>query len=261
MAYNVFYTSIPVLTSVLDKDLSEKTVMQNPQILIYCQAGRLLNPSTFAGWFGRSLYHALVVFLITIHAYANEKSEMEELSMVALSGAIWLQAFVVTLEMNSLTFVQVLAIWGNFLAFYAINFIISSIPSAGMYTIMFRLSRDPAYWITMLLITGVGMGPILALKYFRYTYHPSAINILQKAERSRGPIYTLANLESQLRPVEKDATQLVINSPKTWNPVYEPLLSDSPSATRRSSLPSSFDIFHSAQSRLSSSHPRNIKDN
>jgi len=43
---------------------------------------------------------AIVIFLITIHAYANEKSEMEELSMVALSGSIWLQAFVVTLEMK-----------------------------------------------------------------------------------------------------------------------------------------------------------------
>lgn len=41
MAYNVFYTSIPVLVSVLDKDLSEETVMQHPQILFYCQAGRL----------------------------------------------------------------------------------------------------------------------------------------------------------------------------------------------------------------------------
>ncbi|XP_052178422.1 phospholipid-transporting ATPase 2 isoform X3 [Diospyros lotus] len=57
MAYNVVYTSIPVLVSVLDKDLSERTVMQHPQILFYCQAGRLLNPSTFAGWFGRSLFH------------------------------------------------------------------------------------------------------------------------------------------------------------------------------------------------------------
>jgi hypothetical protein len=43
---------------------------------------------------------AIIIFLITIHAYANEKSEMEELSMVALSGSIWLQAFVVTLEMK-----------------------------------------------------------------------------------------------------------------------------------------------------------------
>ncbi|CAM8958804.1 unnamed protein product [Rhodiola kirilowii] len=31
---------IPVLVSVLDKDLTEKSVMQHPQILVYCQAGR-----------------------------------------------------------------------------------------------------------------------------------------------------------------------------------------------------------------------------
>ncbi|CAN6454373.1 unnamed protein product [Victoria cruziana] len=102
MAYNVFYTSIPVMVNILDKDLNEKTVMQHPQILFYCQAGRLLNPSTFAGWFGRSLFHALVVFIICIHVYTDEKSEMEELSMVALSGCVWLQAFVVTMETNLL---------------------------------------------------------------------------------------------------------------------------------------------------------------
>uniref|UniRef100_A0A0E0MF66 Phospholipid-transporting ATPase n=1 Tax=Oryza punctata TaxID=4537 RepID=A0A0E0MF66_ORYPU len=262
MAYNVFYTSIPVLTTVLDKDLSEKTVMQNPEILLYCQAGRLLNPSTFAGWFGRSLYHAIIVFLITIHAYANEKSEMEELSMVALSGSIWLQAFVVTLEMNSFTFLQFLAIWGNFIAFYIINFFISSVPSAGMYTIMFRLCRQPTYWVTLLLISGVGMGPVLALKYFRYTYRPSAINILQKAERSRGPMYTLVNLESQLRSDMENTNISFSTAPvKNKNSVYEPLLSDSPISSRRSLVSSSFDIFQPAQSRTTSSFPRNIKAN
>ena len=44
------------------------------------------------------ILQAVVVFVISIHAYANEKSEMVEVSMVALSGCIWLQAFVVTLE-------------------------------------------------------------------------------------------------------------------------------------------------------------------
>jgi len=259
MAYNVFYTSIPVLTTVLDKDLSEKTVMQNPEILLYCQAGRLLNPSTFAGWFGRSLYHAIIIFLITIHAYANEKSEREELSMVALSGSIWLQAFVVTLEMNSFTFVQLLAIWGNFIAFYVINFFISSIPASGMYTIMFRLCRQPSYWITLVLISGVGTGPVLALKYFRYTYRPSAINILQKAERSRGPMYTLVNLESQLRSEKDNMVSSSTMPVKNKSSVYEPLLSDSPMASRRSLAPSSFDIFQPAHSRTS--HPRNIKVN
>ncbi|KAL8107222.1 phospholipid-transporting ATPase 2-like isoform X1 [Apium graveolens] len=234
MAYNVFYTSIPVLVSVLDKDLSEKTVMQHPQILFYCQAGRLLNPSTFAGWFGRSLFHAIVVFLITIHAYANEKSEIEEVSMVALSGCIWLQAFVVTIETNSFTVLQHLAIWGNLLGFYIINWIISAVPSAGMYTIMFRLCGQPSYWITMFLIIVAGMGPVLALKYFRYTYRSSKINILQQAERVGGPILSLGSIENQQKSLEKEVSALLTSQPKSRSPVHDPLLSDSPNATRRS---------------------------
>ncbi|XP_052879031.1 phospholipid-transporting ATPase 2 isoform X2 [Gossypium arboreum] len=262
MAYNVFYTSVPVLVSVLDKDLSEGTVMQHPQILFYCQAGRLLNPSTFAGWFGRSLFHAIVVFVITIHAYAYEKSEMEELSMVALSGCIWLQAFVVALETNSFTILQHLAIWGNLVAFYVINWIFSAIPASGMYTIMFRLCRQPSYWITMSLIVAAGMGPVLALKYFRYTYRPSKINTLQQAERMGGPILTLGNIEPHPRPMEKEVVSpLQISQPKNRNPVYEPLLSDSPNSSRRSlGSGAPFDFFQS-QSRLSSSYSRNCKDN
>ncbi|OIT36174.1 PREDICTED: phospholipid-transporting ATPase 2 [Nicotiana attenuata] len=261
MAYNVFYTSVPVLVSVLDKDLSERTVMQHPQILFYCQAGRLLNPSTFAGWFGRSLFHAIVVFVITIHAYAFEKSEMEEASMVALSGCIWLQAFVVALETNSFTILQHIAIWGNLVAFYVINWIVSAFPSSGLYTIMFRLCRQPSYWITIFIIVAAGMGPVLALKYFRYTYRSSKINILQQAERMGGPILTLGNIEPQSRSLDKDVTPLSISQPKNRTSVYEPLLSDSPSATRRSFGPGApFDFFQS-QARLSSNYTRNCKDN
>ncbi|XP_027150341.1 phospholipid-transporting ATPase 2-like [Coffea eugenioides] len=261
MAYNVFYTSVPVLVNVLDKDLSERTVMQHPQILFYCQAGRLLNPSTFAGWFGRSLFHAIVVFVISIHSYAFEKSEMEELSMVVLSGCIWLQAFVVALETNSFTILQHLAIWGNLVAFYVINWIVSALPSSGMYTIMFRLCRQPSYWITMFLIVVAGMGPVLALKYFRYTYRPSKINILRQAERLGGPILSLGNIEPQSRAFEKEVSPLSISQPKSRSPVYEPLLSDSPNAIRRSFGPGApFDFFPS-QSRLSSSYARNCKDN
>ncbi|KAL6976134.1 Alanine aminotransferase 2 [Sarracenia purpurea var. burkii] len=261
MAYNVFYTSIPVLVSVLDKDLSERTVLQHPQILFYCQAGRLLNPSTFAGWFGRSLFHAIIVFVATVHAYALEKSEIEELSMVALSGCIWLQAFVVAFETNSFTVLQHLAIWGNLAGFYIINWIVSALPSAGMYTIMFRLCGQPSYWTTMFVIVAAGMAPLLALKYFRYTYRSSKINILQQAERLGGPILSLGNIEPQPRSLEKDVVPLSITQPKSRNPVYEPLLSDSPNATRRSfGSGTPFDFFQS-QSRLSSSYSRNCKDN
>ncbi|CAH9087283.1 unnamed protein product [Cuscuta epithymum] len=263
MAYNVFYTSVPVLVSVLDKDLSEKTVMQHPQILFYCQAGRLLNPSTFAGWFGRSLFHAIVVFVITTHAYAFEKSELEEMSMVALSGCIWLQAFVVAIETNSFTLLQHIAIWGNLVGFYFINNVLSSLPSSGMYTIMSRLCSQPSYWIVVFLIVAAGMGPVLALKYFRYTYKSSKINILQQAERLGGPILSLGHIEppATRSSLEKDVSPLSISQSKNRSPVHEPLLSDSPSATRRSfgQAAAPFDFFPS-HSRLSSNYARNSKD-
>ncbi|RXH68731.1 hypothetical protein DVH24_031064 [Malus domestica] len=233
MAYNVFYTSIPVLVSVLDKDLSEDTVMQHPQILFYCQAG-------------------------SIHAYAYERSEMEEISMVALSGCIWLQAFVMALETNSFTLLQHLAIWGNLAAFYIINWIFSAIPTSGMYTIMFRLCRQPSYWMTILLIVAAGMGPILALKYFRYTYRPSKINMLQQAERLGGPILSLGSIEPQPRTIEKDVPPLSITQPKNRNPIFEPLLSDTPNSTRRSfGSGAPFDFFQS-QSRLSTTELRKV---
>ncbi|KAG6425308.1 hypothetical protein SASPL_115736 [Salvia splendens] len=228
MAYNVFYTSVPVLVSVLDKDLSERT--------------------------------AIVVFVITIHSYAFEKSEMEEVAMVALSGCIWLQAFVVALETNSFTILQHLAIWGNLLGFYVINWIVSAIPASGMYTIMFRLCKQPSYWVTMILIVATGMGPVLALKYLRYTYRSSKINILQQAERLGGPILSLGIIEPQSRsPLDKDLAPLSITQPKNRTSVYEPLLSESPSATRRSIGPAQrFDYFQS-QSPLASTYTR--KDN
>ncbi|PVH35145.1 hypothetical protein PAHAL_7G112100 [Panicum hallii] len=227
MAYNVFYTSLPVMTIIFDKDISETTVLQYPQILHHSQAGRLLNPTTFCGWFGRSLYHALVVFFITVCAYADEKSEMQELSMVALSGCIWLQAFVVTMDTNSFTYPQIILIWGNFVAFYMINLILSAIPSLQIYTIMFRLCGQPSYWITMALTVAVGMGPVMAFRYFRNLYRPSAINILQQIEQSNGSIQPSRNVESAaLKSARSNLTNLLSGSRRKRGSYYQPLLSE-----------------------------------
>ncbi|CAM6103541.1 unnamed protein product [Calypogeia fissa] len=59
------------------------------------------------------------------------------------------------------------------------------VKSSGMYIIMFRICRQPSYWFAILLITILGMGPILALKYFWFFYQPNAINVLQQLEHSQ----------------------------------------------------------------------------
>ncbi len=50
---------------------------------------------------------------------------------------------------SSFTYPQIILIWGNFIAFYMINLIVSAVPTLQMYTIMFRLCSQPSYWITM----------------------------------------------------------------------------------------------------------------
>ncbi|BBM97303.1 hypothetical protein Mp_1g04630 [Marchantia polymorpha subsp. ruderalis] len=265
MAYNVVYTSIPVMTVVQDKDLKEETVLQNPEILYICQAGRLINPSTFAGWFGRSLYHAAVVFLITIHVYANEKSEMEEMAMVAFSGCIWLQAFVVPLEMNAFTSVQILGIVGNLVLFYVVNFAVSMLKWGGMYTIMDRICRQPAYWLAVTLIVVMGMGPVFALKYFRFVYRPNAINVLQHYEHMTASANANpASVESPLRSFEKGSMPLSLNSPSKaeLGSVYEPLLCDSPSSSlKRGGLNYSTDFIPSSPSKFTLSAYARSKNN
>lgn len=66
MAYNVFYTSIPVLVSTIDKDLSEGTVMQHPQILFYCQAGRYAAFFFVGGGWGELEFTATCILLLNL---------------------------------------------------------------------------------------------------------------------------------------------------------------------------------------------------
>lgn len=157
---------------------------------------------------------------------------MQELSMVAISGCIWLQAFVVMVDTNSFTFPQIILVWGNFVAFYMINLTLSVIPSLQMYTIMFRLCGQPSYWITMTLTVAVGMGPVMAFRYLINVYRPSAVNILQQIEQSTGSIQTSVRMESELKSARAHLTDLVTGSCRNRGSNYQPLLSDSAESAR-----------------------------
>ena len=52
---------------------------------------------------------------------------------------------------SSFSVYQHLAVWGNIVIFYILNLILSLSKHAGMYTIMFRVCADPAYWLSLLV--------------------------------------------------------------------------------------------------------------
>ena len=50
---------------------------------------------------------------------------------------------------SSFTYPQIILVWGNFVAFYVINLILSVVPTVQMHNVMLRLCNQPPYWITM----------------------------------------------------------------------------------------------------------------
>jgi phospholipid-translocating ATPase len=169
------------------------------------------------------LCQGAVVFLVTVNVYAYEKSEIAETSMVALSGCIWLQAFLVALETNSFTWFQHMAVWGNVVLFYLVNLLLNLVEHSGMYTIMFRLCSQPAYWLSLLLIVIIGMGPLLALKYFRVMYRPSTVNMLQRLEHQYTNSLSVETPTKSL-DVSLSMTRTTFNHGSELGSVYEPLL-------------------------------------
>eukprot|EP00897_Mesotaenium_endlicherianum_P004761 jgi/Mesen1/4312/ME000022S03601 len=152
MAYNVAYTSLPAFFYVLDKDVGEATSMAYPHILRPCQTGELLNPGTCAGWFGRSLFHGMVVYTVALGVCGpGNWCEFEQMSLIVTSGLVWLTTLSVALATHSFTVYQHIAIWGTLVFFYLVNLIVSAILGGGMYGIMPRLVTNPSYWLAMLV--------------------------------------------------------------------------------------------------------------
>jgi hypothetical protein len=44
-----------------------------------------------------------------------------------------------------------MAVWGNIVLFYVVNLLLSLVQHSSMYTIMFRLCSQPAYWLSLLV--------------------------------------------------------------------------------------------------------------
>jgi phospholipid-translocating ATPase len=84
------------------------------------------------------------------------------------------------------------------------------------------LYSDPLFFCMQLIVVA-GMGPLAAIKYYRSTYRPNAINLLQQLERQHPmgvSVEASESSSSSARPVSSRANS-------SHGSVYEPLLSES----------------------------------
>ncbi|KAJ7950129.1 Phospholipid-transporting ATPase [Quillaja saponaria] len=181
--YSVIYTSIPtIIVGILDKDLSDKTLLLYPKLYGAGYRCDAYNLQLFWITMIDTLWQSLVLFYIPLFTYKD--SSIDIWSM----GSLWTIAVVIlvnvhlAMDIQRWVLITHVAIWGSIFITYGCMVVIDSIPVFPNYWTIYHLAKSPTYWITILLITIVALLPRFICKFVYQIFWPSDIHIAREAE-------------------------------------------------------------------------------
>ncbi|KAH7843878.1 hypothetical protein Vadar_021755 [Vaccinium darrowii] len=181
--YSVIYTSVPtIVVGILDKDLSDKTLLQFPKL--YGAGHRHESYNMYLFWITMidTLWQSLVLFYVPLLTFGG--SSIDIWSM----GSLWTIAVVILVNMHLAMDIHRWlllthsAVWGSIIITYACMVILDSIPVFPNYGTIYHLAKSPAYWISILLIIVLALLPRFIFKVIHQTFWPSDIQISREAE-------------------------------------------------------------------------------
>ncbi|KAI3473084.1 hypothetical protein Pfo_030376 [Paulownia fortunei] len=181
--YSVIYTSVPtIVVGILDKDLSHNTLLKYPKLYAAGHRQESYNMSLFWITMVDTLWQSLVLFYVPLFTY--RESTIDIWSM----GSLWTIAVVIlvnvhlAMDIQRWVFVTHIAIWGSIIVTYSCMVVLDSIPVFPNYGTIYHLVKSPAYWLSILLITVIGLLPRFIFKVFHQIFWPCDIQIAREAE-------------------------------------------------------------------------------
>lgn len=129
MFYSVIYTSVPtIVVGVLDKDLSDKTLLKYPEL--YCTGHRheAYNMKLFWITMLDTLWQSLVLFYVPLFTYTESTIDIWSL------GSLWTIAVVVlvnihlAMDIQRWVLITHIAVWGSIVITYGCLVVLDSIP-------------------------------------------------------------------------------------------------------------------------------------
>jgi phospholipid-transporting ATPase len=126
--YSLLYTSIPtIVTGILDKDLSHRTLLNYPQLYGSGQREEAYNQTLFWATMLDMLWQSLVIFYVPFFIY-----NVSDIDLYSL-GCLWVIAVVVVVNVNLAmdilhwNWVTHVAVWGSVIATFLGQIIMDSL--------------------------------------------------------------------------------------------------------------------------------------
>jgi len=171
--YNIVFTGLPPLVYVLDKDLPELKVLQNPSVYLLNQAGFHLNRSSMLQWMLKACFQGVIVFGITVALYSKEVAGDDtfvgyvSVPMIAFSALIVVNTLTVVQASSHLTLVNHVVIWGTLVSYFLFVYIINFFPTQSLFDVMSHMYEDPLFWFGVILCSFAAMLPVYVYRTWR----------------------------------------------------------------------------------------------
>ncbi|XP_039071017.1 phospholipid-transporting ATPase 1-like isoform X2 [Hibiscus syriacus] len=181
--YSVIYTSVPtIVVGILDKDLSDKTLLKYPKLYGVGHRHVAYNLQLFWITMIDTLWQSLVLFYIPLFTY--KESSIDIWSM----GSLWTIAVVIlvnihlAMDIQRWVFITHAAVWGSIIITYVCMVVLDSIPIFPNYWTIYHVAKSPTYWLTILLIIIAALLPRFLFKAIHQNFWPSDIQIAREVE-------------------------------------------------------------------------------
>eukprot|EP00755_Sulcionema_specki_P009751 Sspe_Gene.44555::Locus_21865_Transcript_1_1_Confidence_1.000_Length_3924::g.44555::m.44555/K01530/E3.6.3.1; phospholipid-translocating ATPase len=155
VGYSTVYTMFPVFAIVLDEDVSEKDVLEFPELYKELHKSRCLNLRTFLQWVFKAVYQGGAIMLMAMYLFESSFVRIVSITFTAL---ILTELVTVWFEMHKIT-------W---------PFVVAEVLSVGTYVISFfvldafdlQYIGQSQFWWKVFVITALACAPVIAGKYF-----------------------------------------------------------------------------------------------
>jgi phospholipid-translocating ATPase len=165
-SYNILFTSFPIIFYMLDKDVPEIALLQNPSIYRETVRGDSFSIQIFVGWFVRALFHGFFTVIsssILAKFYSPDGTmDFNSLSMTSFTIVIFVQTLIMLIESHYLTYINFLAIFGSLISYLVISYVFSNYQSLGFFMSIPKLFRNASFWIFLTVFSIFAVGPIIA---------------------------------------------------------------------------------------------------
>ncbi|KAJ4752769.1 Phospholipid-transporting ATPase [Rhynchospora pubera] len=190
-AYNVFFTSLPVIAlGVFDQDVSARFCLKFPMLYQEGPHDDLFRWSRILGWMSNGTVTSVIIFFLLTFSFGPQsfRSDGQPADLAPLGAAmytccVWAVNIQMALSISYFTLIQHIFIWGSIALWYIFLLAYGAITptfSTTYYMVFVQeLASAPLFWLAILCVSGAALVPYFSYKAVQTSFFPGLHDYIQ----------------------------------------------------------------------------------